>query len=116
MGTSQSTAIINYEERYKSLVDQSVDLAIYFLSSTGIIESWNKGAEHFKQYKAEEVIGKHLSMFSTEEDKKKHVVEQELDEATQHGRFEGGGWRVRKTAQNSGKTRLFRRCATQTTK
>jgi rsbT co-antagonist protein RsbR len=96
MGTSQSTAIINYEERYKSLVDQSVDLAIYFLSSTGIIESWNKGAEHFKQYKAEEVIGKHLSMFSTEEDKKKHVVEQELDEATQHGRFEGGGWRVRK--------------------
>lgn len=85
------------EERYKSLFEaMSEDLSIYFLNPKGMIESWNKAAQKFKQYKAHEVIGKHVSMFYTEEDKKRNAVEQEFDEALKHGRYEGGGWRLRK--------------------
>src|SRR3990167_9878194 len=87
---------LSYEDRYKLLVEASEDLSVYFLSPEGIIESWNKAAEKFKGYKAEEVIGKHLNMFYTPEDNARNQVEIELDQARRTGRYEGSGWRVRK--------------------
>ncbi len=83
-------------ERYRMLIEQSDDLAIYLLSPSGHIETWNKAAEKLKQYKAQEVIGKHLSIFYTKEDQERKLVEKELEEAAQTGKFEGSGWRVRK--------------------
>ncbi len=96
MTDSKSATASSFEQRYQVLVDQSLDLAIYFLTPTGYVETWNAAAERFKQYKADEVIGKHLSMFYTREDQQKKVVEYELDEAKRAGRYEGAGWRVRK--------------------
>ena len=39
------------------------DCAILLLSPDGIIESWIAGAERIKGYRAEEIIGKHFSVF-----------------------------------------------------
>jgi rsbT co-antagonist protein RsbR len=94
--TNTTPAAMTSEERYKELMEASQDLAIYFLSKTGHIESWNKGAELIKGYKAEEVVGKHLSMFYTQEDRESNLVQREIDEAARSGRFEGSGWRLRK--------------------
>jgi len=72
------------------------DLGIYMLSPTGLVQTWNRGAEIIKQYTASDVIGKNFSMFYTEADKQKNFPSFELEEAARKGKFEGAGWRVRK--------------------
>ncbi len=51
------------QERLASIVSSSDD-AIISKSLEGIILSWNQGAERIFGYKAEEVIGKHVSMLA----------------------------------------------------
>src|SRR5690349_4979522 len=61
------------EERYRLLVSETKDYAIYFLDPEGNITTWNVGAERIKGYKAEEILGKPFSVFYTEEDKKQKL-------------------------------------------
>lgn len=84
------------EERYRQLVENVKDYAIYMLDSSGHIISWNKGAHHIKGYTAQEIIGKHLSVFYTPEDIKAGIPEHNLIIAKKNGRFEEEGWRLRK--------------------
>ncbi len=58
--------------------------------------TWNPGAERFKGYKASEIIGQHFSRFYTEQDRAAGLPALALRTATQEGRFETEGWRVRK--------------------
>jgi PAS domain S-box-containing protein len=55
-------------EVFRLLVDTVEDYAIFLLDLDGIIRSWNAGAERLKQYKADEIIGKHFSIFYTTHD------------------------------------------------
>jgi PAS domain S-box-containing protein len=82
--------------RYELLVQSVTDYAIYMLDPTGVITSWNAGAERFKGYTADEIIGRHFSAFYTEEDLRKEIPKIGLSTATETGRFEAEGWRVRK--------------------
>src|SRR6185503_6690535 len=56
------------EERFRILVDNVKDYSIFMMDSNGIVETWNRGAELLKGYTAEEVIGKPVSVFYTQED------------------------------------------------
>src|SRR4029077_11748951 len=56
----------------------------------------NLGAERIKGYKADEIIGKHFSIFYPPDDVAAGKTEQELEIAALEGRFEEEGWRVRK--------------------
>jgi len=87
---------ITLESNYRLLVQSIVDYAIYMLDAKGYVVSWNLGAERFKGYKAEEVIGTHFSRFYTDEDRAADVPSLALERAVQDGRFESEGWRVRK--------------------
>ena len=49
--------------RFELLVQSVTDYAIYMLDPTGVVASWNAGAERFKGYAAEEIIGQHFSRF-----------------------------------------------------
>jgi PAS domain S-box-containing protein len=82
--------------RYELLVQSVTDYAIYLLDPTGVIRSWNAGAERIKGYTAEEIIGRHFSIFYTEEDLQKEIPKTALRTAAEEGRFEAEGWRVRK--------------------
>lgn len=84
------------EERYRLLVDGTKDYAIFLLSPTGYVKSWNKAAERIKGYRAEEIIGKHFSTFYPEEDKAWDKPGYELKKVIDEGRFEDEGWRLRK--------------------
>lgn len=85
------------EARSIELLVQSVtDYAIYMLSPEGFIVSWNAGAERFKGYTKDEIIGEHFSRFYTEEDRATNLPSRALGTAAKEGRFEGEGWRVRK--------------------
>jgi PAS domain S-box-containing protein len=81
---------------YLRMVDEVADYAIIFLNTDGTIRNWNKGAEKIKGYKAEEIIGKHFSVFYPEEDRESQVPQHLLAVAEKEGRAEHEGWRVRK--------------------
>ena len=48
------------EDRFRLLVDTITDYAIYMLDPEGYIATWNAGAERFKGYKADEILGELL--------------------------------------------------------
>ncbi|MEO8560775.1 MAG: PAS domain-containing protein [bacterium] len=48
---------------YQLLVESVIDYAIFALSPNGMILSCNAGAQHFKGYRSEEIIGRHFSVF-----------------------------------------------------
>ena len=89
-------ALRESEERFRLLVEGVRDYAIYMLDPQGVIQSWNDGAELIKGYTADEVIGKHYSMFFRSEDIAAGLPQKELRDALAHGRTEEEGWRVRK--------------------
>jgi PAS domain S-box-containing protein len=60
------------------------------------VASWNAGAERFKGYAAEEIIGQHFSRFYTPEDQASGLPARALQTALREGKFESEGWRVRK--------------------
>jgi PAS domain S-box-containing protein len=78
------------------MVDTVTDYAILWLDTEGHIRSWNPGAERIKGYKAEEIVGRHFSVFYEKAAVDAQVPEAELLIARQEGRFEDEGWRVRK--------------------
>ncbi|QGZ41028.1 PAS domain S-box-containing protein [Pseudoduganella flava] len=89
-------ALPDFQQRYELLVASISDYAIYMLDVDGYVSSWNPGAERFKGYKADEIMGQHFSRFYTEEDKATGLPARALAAARDEGRFEGEGWRVRK--------------------
>ena len=84
------------EERFRMLVQSVTDYAIYMLDPKGRVSSWNAGAERFKGYRADEIMGEHFSRFYTEEDREAGIPRIALETAEREGRFEAEGWRVRK--------------------
>jgi PAS domain S-box-containing protein len=84
------------EARYRLLIEAVTDYAIYMLDPSGVVTSWNPGAERFKGYKAEEIIGQHFSRFYSEEDQQSGRPAYALETAAREGKFEAEGWRVRK--------------------
>lgn len=84
------------DERYRVLVQNIKDYAIFMTSPDMHILEWNTGAERVKGYKAEEIIGQHISLFYTPEDLAKGEPYGEFGEAARLGRAEREGWRVRK--------------------
>ncbi len=84
------------EKQFRLLVDRVTDYAIYLISPEGLVSSWNRGAQRIKGYTADEVIGKHFSIFYRPEDRAAQVPQRALATARHEGRFETEGWRVRK--------------------
>ena len=81
---------------YQLLVESVQDYAIFALDPSGIIVSWNAGAELIKGYTADEVVGRHFSIFHRAEDIAEGKPEHELRIAARDGRAEDEGWRLRK--------------------
>jgi PAS domain S-box-containing protein len=83
-------------ERFQLLVNAVTDYAIYMLDPDGYVATWNPGAERFKGYQADEIIGRHYSTFFTPEDREAGLPQQALEAALREGRYEAEGWRLRK--------------------
>lgn len=89
-------ALQESEERFRLLVEGTTDYAIFMVDPRGNVVSWNPGAKRIKGYEAEEIIGKHFSIFYPREAVESGWPKEELRRATAAGRFEDEGWRVRK--------------------
>jgi PAS domain S-box-containing protein len=84
------------EEQLRLLVQGITDYAILMLDATGVVTSWNSGAEAITGYAAAEMLGKHFSRFYTPEDIHATKPWQQLREAHDKGRASDENWRVRK--------------------
>jgi PAS domain S-box-containing protein len=91
-----STQLSEAERRFRVVIEGITDYAIFMLDTTGVVSSWNRGAERLKGYTADEIIGQHFSRFYTVEDRANRLPEHVLATAARTGRFEAEGWRVRK--------------------
>jgi rsbT co-antagonist protein RsbR len=78
------------------MLEAITDYQVIRLDPDGIVRSWNTGARRLKQYTEDEVLGHHVSMFYTEEDRNAGLAAREMGAAAREGRFETEGWRVRK--------------------
>jgi PAS domain S-box-containing protein len=81
---------------YQLMVESVRDYAIFMLDPNGYIASWNRGAQRIKGYSADEIIGRHFSVFYGAEDVAARKPEWELEMAVRDGRFEDEGFRIRK--------------------
>ena len=91
-----TTTLHASEERFRLLVESVRDYAIFMLDPGGHVLTWNLGAERFKGYRADEIIGSHFSSFYPPDALAKGVPDEELRRAIEDGAFEDEGWRVRK--------------------
>jgi len=98
MNTPSNTpaTVLGNEDSFRLLVESVKDYAIIMLDPAGNVASWNAGAERFKGYRADEIIGKNFSVFYPADAIQRGLPEQELTAAAKDGRFEDEGWRVRK--------------------
>jgi two-component system, sensor histidine kinase and response regulator len=109
-----SAAVLNRLDREKSgseealherqhkldlLIESVKGYAIYMLDRDGRVSSWNAGAERITGYTASEIIGKHYSILSSEEDRRLGQPQRDLATAVAEGRVSGEALRVRKDGQ-----------------
>jgi PAS domain S-box-containing protein len=84
------------EERFRVLVQSVRDYAIFALDVDGRVTSWNEGARRIKGYEADEIIGRHFSVFYPPDVAASGHPAHELAIARAEGRYEEEGWRIRK--------------------
>ena len=97
IGNSRLADAVKHGGRIYQLMVESVrDYAIFMLDPNGYIASWNRGAQRIKGYTADEIIGRHFSVFYGPEDIAASKPEWELEMAAREGRFEDEGYRIRK--------------------
>jgi PAS domain S-box-containing protein len=97
IGNSRLSDEIKHGGRVYQLMVESVrDYAIFMLDPAGYIASWNVGAERIKGYTADEIIGRHFSVFYPQSEIDAGKPALELEVAARDGRFEEEGIRLRK--------------------
>src|SRR3954463_15459007 len=63
-----TTALQQSEESFRLFVENVRDYAMFMLDPKGNVQTWNAGAQRLKGYTANEIRGKHFSIFYTPED------------------------------------------------
>lgn len=84
------------EERYRLLVDNVKDYAIFMLDTNGCIASWNKGAEKINGYSSEDIMGEHIAIFYTRKERDENEPQHNLETAMHEGSFVAEGLRLKK--------------------
>ncbi|HJU20708.1 MAG TPA: PAS domain S-box protein [Stellaceae bacterium] len=89
-------ALRDSERQFRLLIESVVDYAIYMLDPSGVVASWNAGAQRLEGYAAGEIVGQHVSRFYIKEDRAAGLPLRLLEVAAREGRCEAEGWRLRK--------------------
>lgn len=84
------------EQKLRLMIDGVKDYALLLLDGDGRVISWNPGAERISGYTQEEILGRHFSCFHTPDDVAAAKPQTILRIASETGRCEDDGWRVRK--------------------
>ena len=88
-------ALRQSQEDFRLLVEASTGHAIMMLDPSGMILSWNSGAEQILGLPARQAIGRPVSSIFTTEDREAGAPLRELEEARTAGRAYDDRWHVR---------------------
>jgi two-component system sensor kinase FixL len=84
------------EQQFTLLVQKERNYAIFMLDTSGNVKTWNEGASRMKGYSADEIIGRPVSLFYTDEQIAQNEHTLNLQTTIEHGQYETVGLRVRK--------------------
>jgi PAS domain S-box-containing protein len=84
------------DDLFRLLIQNVEEYAIFLLDPTGHVRSWNAGAQRIKRYSAQEIIGKHFSIFYPPEEVRRGKPAYALRVALEEGHWGEEGWRVRR--------------------
>jgi len=84
------------QARSRLLVESIRDYAILSLTTDGVIEGWNAGAEALFQFPPDEAIGQSGAIIFTDDDKAAGAFEREMDVATRYGSAIDERWHARR--------------------
>lgn len=83
-------------DRLGVAVSETSLCAIYLLSSSGEVLTWNRGARNIKGWERPEITGLHFSVFYDDDERARNVPQENLAAARKHGRYSAEGWRLRR--------------------
>lgn len=89
-------ALRSSEERFRLLLENVKDYAIFFLDTQGRITGWSLGAEYILGYEEAEILGQPSSIIFIPEDLQQREDKKELEQAVTEGRAEDERWHIRK--------------------
>lgn len=89
-------AVRKSEERYRTLVEQVKDYAIFTMDLEGAPRSWNQGVKRVFGYDEEEFLGENVRRDFTPSDRAAGIPEKELSEAKASGSASNDRWMLRK--------------------
>jgi PAS domain S-box-containing protein len=92
-------AIREAQQRFRLLVDNIKDYAIFMIDPEGRVASWNSGAEHTLGYSSEEILGQPAARFFVPEGPGDDMLAREMQQARVAGRATSTGWRARKNGE-----------------
>jgi PAS domain S-box-containing protein len=90
------------EARYRLVIENLQDYAIFMLDDDGIVTHWNAGAERLLGFTSSEILGRPGRIVFTPEDQARGEPEKELATAKTEGSATDDRWHMRKDG-----TRLF---------
>ncbi|MBX5495452.1 MAG: PAS domain S-box protein, partial [Bryobacteraceae bacterium] len=85
--------------RLREVTTETQEFALILLDREGKIQGWSRGAEKLHGYAAAEMIGQPVAVLYTEEERRNHQPQKELEQAQKEGRFVGRNWLLRKKAK-----------------
>ena len=83
-------------DRYRLLVEEVTDYAIFLMDRKGRVLNWNPGAARMTGYTEAEMCGRNFAEIFTPEARAQGRPEQELQRAAKEGRADDVGWHQRK--------------------
>ncbi|MGA3306940.1 MAG: CHASE3 domain-containing protein [Stellaceae bacterium] len=86
------------EEKYRTLLYEVQEYAVFTLDTQGRVLTWNAGAERIKGYSADQIIGRDFSCFFVPDDVKRGRPQELLRLTAASGRHEEQCTRVRQEA------------------
>ena len=100
----QQESLRQSEERFRVLVEGVKDYAMFMLDPDGQVTSWNAGAERIHGYKAQEILGRHISLLYPQQAIDKKWPEQEPPSPASTGSSRTRRCGCATTARLSGRT------------
>ena len=79
---------------YSQIIDSLQDYSIFTLDEDLYITSWSSGSQNIFGYETREIIGKHIDIIFTEEDKKNDEPKHEVELSLKEGRATDNRWHV----------------------
>ena len=88
--------LLRAQESFRLVVEGVRDYGILMLDPEGYVRTWSPGAARVEGYAADEIVGRHFSVFYPRDEIRAGRPARELAVAVETGRYEEEGWRVRK--------------------